>query len=452
MKKYLIIIAILVFPTTFLHSQTISLTFTGNETCSYVAFDSVKISNLNYNCDTVLHYPDTVLFLQVSNIDNFKISNDNFSLSQNYPNPFQEITKIDINVSEENYFLLVLFDISGKILASYDKNLEKGLHRFEITGQNSGVYFLTVKSQNYSKTIKLIQTKNSSNANPNIHHAGSGFTKSFALKNLNEQNPFRFSSGEELSIIGYYNDHTFKINDSPTESTIYNLDFAHPVCPSELTDYRDGVIYKAIILNCQCWMAENLRFLPEVSGVSEGSSTKDHYYVYGYNGTNLSIATTRENFATFGVLYNWNAAMQGLVQSQGNVQGVCPDGWRLPNDEDWKNFEMSLGMSEQETNNTGYRGTNEGSKLAGTLNLWFAGYVTANEAFGSSGFNAVPGGGRHFTNTFDYLKASAIYWTSTKNGDNNAWIRSINTHYSSGVHRTTSNIENGFSVRCIKSE
>lgn len=449
MKKY-IIIAFLVFFASFLHSQTISLTFTGNETCSYVEFDSVKISNLNHNYDTILHFPDTVLSMQVSNIDNLKKSNDYFSLSQNYPNPFQERTKIEINVIEEDNFMLGLFDISGKLLTSCDKRLGKGLHTFSVSGQNSGSYFFTVKSHSYSQTIKLIQTKSCSFANPNIQHLGSDFTKSFTVKSFSEQTSFSFNSGDNLSITGYYNDYIYVIDDSPTESTIYNLDFAHPVCPPEFTDSRDGVIYEAIKINCQCWMAENLRFLPAVSGVSEGSSTKAHYYVYDYNGTSIATATSRENYKTYGVLYNWNAAMQGLVHSQGNAQGVCPDGWRLPNDEDWKTLEVSLGMSEHETNNIGYRGTNEGSKLAGKLHLWFSGYVTANEGFGASEFNAVPGGGRYFTNIFDYLRSTAIYWSATKSGDNNAWIRSISTHYSSGVYRNTSNIENGFSARCIK--
>ena len=46
-----------------------------------------------------------------------------------------------------------------------------------------------------------------------------------------------------------------------------------------------------------------------------------------------------------------------------NVQGVCPSGWHLPGDSEWKQLELFLEMSQIEVDNTGYRGTDEGGKL-----------------------------------------------------------------------------------------
>src|ERR1051325_11630044 len=72
------------------------------------------------------------------------------------------------------------------------------------------------------------------------------------------------------------------------------------------------------------------------------------------------------------------------------VQGICPAGWHLPSDAEWKLLEMNLGMSQAETDTTEWRGTTEGGKLkeAGTFH-WS---VPNTGATDSSGFGALPGG------------------------------------------------------------
>ena len=91
------------------------------------------------------------------------------------------------------------------------------------------------------------------------------------------------------------------------------------------TDPRDGKVYKTVKIGTQVWMAENLAYLPTVSSKIEWSETSPTYNVYGYQGTSISDAKTTDNFATYGGLYNWPAAVT-----------ACPDGWYLPSDEDWK--------------------------------------------------------------------------------------------------------------------
>jgi uncharacterized protein (TIGR02145 family) len=86
-------------------------------------------------------------------------------------------------------------------------------------------------------------------------------------------------------------------------------------------------------------MAENLKYLPSVVGPGTGSNSEAYCYVYGYDGTSISAAKATENYATYGVLYNWTAAMNGAESSDANpsgVQGICPDGWHLPSDAEWK--------------------------------------------------------------------------------------------------------------------
>src|SRR5690554_404167 len=107
---------------------------------------------------------------------------------------------------------------------------------------------------------------------------------------------------------------------------------------STIKDARDNQTYRIVTIGSQTWMAENLKYLPSVVGPWTGSQTTPHYYVYGYNGTDVNVAKATDNYATYGVLYNWTAAMDGEASSTTNpsgVQGVCPAGWHLPSDAEW---------------------------------------------------------------------------------------------------------------------
>lgn len=90
------------------------------------------------------------------------------------------------------------------------------------------------------------------------------------------------------------------------------------------TDSRDGKVYNIVTIGKQFWMAENLAYLPSVVDPGTGSYTEPYYSVYGYNGTDVAAAKATENYQTYGVLYNWPAAMT-----------ACPEGWHLPSDAEW---------------------------------------------------------------------------------------------------------------------
>ena len=90
-----------------------------------------------------------------------------------------------------------------------------------------------------------------------------------------------------------------------------------------LYDARDHNVYKTVTIGRQTWMAQNLAYLPTVTGQDKKSTSIPCYYVYGYSGTDVQEAKKNPNYKTFGVLYNWPAA---------NI--ACPEGWRLPDDAD----------------------------------------------------------------------------------------------------------------------
>ncbi|MFH0842171.1 MAG: fibrobacter succinogenes major paralogous domain-containing protein [Bacteroidota bacterium] len=205
------------------------------------------------------------------------------------------------------------------------------------------------------------------------------------------------------------------------------------------TDSRDGNIYHGVKIGDQVWMAENLRYLPGVVGPATGSSTTSYYYVYGYNGTSVTDAKGTSNYTTYGVLYNWPAAMNGATSSTANpsgVQGVCPTGWHLPSDAEWTELTNYLGGESV-----------AGGKLKeiGTSHWNSPNTGATNE----SGFTALPGGYRKLDGAFSNIGGTGYWPSTTENITFYNWSRSMYWDISD-VYRSNGEKESGFSVRCVK--
>ena len=205
------------------------------------------------------------------------------------------------------------------------------------------------------------------------------------------------------------------------------------------TDTRDGKVYQTVVIGTQEWMAENLAYLPSVVGPGTESESTPYYYVYGYDGTNVTDAKATSNYTTYGVLYNWPAAMAGSASSNANpsgVQGVCPAGWHLPSDAEWTELTDYLGGE-----------SGAGGKLKETGTTHWASPNTG--ATNETGFTALPGGARNDGGTFDYIGDGGYWWSATEDNATNAWYRYVN-YNDSGVYRFNYNKEVGFSVRCLR--
>ena len=203
-------------------------------------------------------------------------------------------------------------------------------------------------------------------------------------------------------------------------------------------DNRDGHKYKWVRIGEQIWMGENLAYLPSVSPSSAESYADPYYFVYGYQSTSVSAAKATYNYSTYGVLYNWIAA-----------KTACPTGWHLPTDDEWKQLEMALGMSQNKADDTDWRGTNEGTKLKAT-----SGWYNNGNGTDDYGFSALPGGYRagsgEFGNIiFGDISTFGAWWSYTEYSSFSAWHRILNNS-SKNIVRSTDNKEYGFSVRCVR--
>jgi len=213
----------------------------------------------------------------------------------------------------------------------------------------------------------------------------------------------------------------------------------------------DHNIYYPIKIGDQTWMAGNLKatrysdgtIIPRVEDRLAWYDFSLYTRAYCWYDNYAAIGTT------YGGLYTWPAAMKIYSESDikpGNVQGVCPDGWHLPNDSEWKQLEVFLGMSQAEVDGEMWRGENEGGKMKHEgIQYWTSPNTgSTNE----SGFGALPAGLRDGAGYFKDLGASTTFWSSSKRADY-AWVRQLD-YNSSQIYRGTHALYEGISVRCIK--
>ena len=201
-----------------------------------------------------------------------------------------------------------------------------------------------------------------------------------------------------------------------------------------VTDARDDKIYETVAIGDQCWFQENLAYLPTVHSNAEfatqGSSLSPGYGVYGYDESDVDTAKSQANYLTYGVLYNWYAVDQA---------SICPTGWHVPTDAEW-------------TALTNHLGTNAGSKLAGSYELWNDGALRQSDNFGTSGFNALPAGYRvGIGGNFHDLEGYAHFWSSSEDFPGLSWYRLLGSG-NAEVIRINGNQANGFSVRCLRTK
>jgi len=219
------------------------------------------------------------------------------------------------------------------------------------------------------------------------------------------------------------------------------------IANNPVIDY-DNNRYETIKIGNQIWMKENLKTSHYTDGSSlvDGTAAGDiagdyetkYFFVYNNDDSNKDA---------YGYLYTWAAIMNDALGSDENpsgVQGVCPDNWHLPSDEEWKELEMQLGMSEDEANATSWRGVDVGNKLK-AINGWNSGGNGTDE----SGFMSLPSGNRNSDGIFIDLGNCATYWSSSEYYNSNAWDRKLSYSYRE-VYRNFKFKSNGYSVRCIK--
>ncbi len=204
-------------------------------------------------------------------------------------------------------------------------------------------------------------------------------------------------------------------------------------------DIRDKHEYSWVTVGTQTWMAENLAWLPAVSPPDTGSFSEPLFYVSGYQGNNVTEARRTSGFSSYGVFYNWPAAMNGADTLQNLIytRGICPEKWHLPSDQEWDILINFLGGE-----------FNAGKKMK-SIKGWESFDGVSGRGDNSSGFNGQPAGLRNNLGKFYEIGYNALFWTTTGNGDYSAWYRHL-IYSHEGVNRYFLSKSWGLSVRCVK--
>jgi len=112
-------------------------------------------------------------------------------------------------------------------------------------------------------------------------------------------------------------------------------------CGQNITD-RDGYTYSTVQVGSQCWMKKPLRTKtkPDNTCINGGNppcpdaSSAD-------NGLGRACYNNDEAICeTDGALYTWAAVMNGSITA--GTQGICPDGWHVPTDQEFNVLDQYL--------------------------------------------------------------------------------------------------------------
>lgn len=198
-------------------------------------------------------------------------------------------------------------------------------------------------SSSYSKSGDKDDSSSSGKSNNSSSSATSGSSESSNSSSSTNNESNSSSSGTEPQ--------------KSTQDVFLNPDIEY----GELKDMRDGSVYKTVKIGIQTWMAQNLDLKTDNSEESRYNCGK----LYPW-GDAVDLSRPHNNYCHSTDKFNY--------------QGICPDGWHLPQVHDW-NILVNYVKKQ------GY--TNIGAALKSKRNNAWPEDSTATDAFG---FSAVYGG------------------------------------------------------------
>jgi uncharacterized protein (TIGR02145 family) len=177
-------------------------------------------------------------------------------------------------------------------------------------------------------------------------------------------------------------------------------------------------------IGAQTWSASNVSLVPNAP---YNVLNRDYWTTY-------DVPNQVHRFT--GYYYTWQSAMN-----------VCPRGWRLPSDRDWKILEAHVSLTGVTgIDRTGWRG-NAGNGQGIGEKLWvgggsgFEGHFEGFRDYDPIGNPPYPG--------FSGIYADTRFWSSTVLGHfGYGMARGLN-QVDTGVWRDWVNMRSGLSVRCI---
>ncbi|MBP6976765.1 MAG: hypothetical protein KBB71_00435 [Lentimicrobiaceae bacterium] len=430
-------------------NQPIDLTFTAVDNLNHVQLDSIKVINRTQGIQTTICWPDTMITIEITPgdlllylgygtkhyvaIPENNQETSSFQLFQNYPNPVRDQTEISMYLPGKGQVHILVSDLQGRVILSSDWQLTRGNHSFRFMTGHNNFLILTAKWNGMSRSIKIVSSGQSNRKICSLDYTGSDQGNGIVAKASSQT---RRGTVYESGIL-----------DTPDTHTTYTFQFASRIpCPGTPTVEYQGQLYHTIQIFSQCWMKENLNAGTMIASMGPGQLQTDNGYIEKYCYANEAAYCN-----AFGGLYEWDEAMQ-YADGEG-AQGICPEGWHIPTDEEWKLLEgiadSHFPPGDPVWDLFGFQGTDAGGNLKETgTGYW----EYPNEgATNSTGFSGLPGSYRYGYESgyFGMEGADGCFWTSSSFSPENAY-----THYlrydDAGSGRNDQPRVFGHSVRCLR--
>ncbi|MBE0663617.1 MAG: fibrobacter succinogenes major paralogous domain-containing protein [Bacteroidales bacterium] len=210
----------------------------------------------------------------------------------------------------------------------------------------------------------------------------------------------------------------------------------------------DGNTYKTIGIGTQIWMAENLKVSRYRTGDYLSYPGNDLWWRSITTGCYAWFDDDEAWQNVYGALYDWSAVSA--------AKGLCPEGWRIPDDVDWDKLVNYIGGDTTQVGILLKSCRQVGSSLGGECNT--IEHPRWDENLSNSGtdqfeFGALPGGFRLFDGSFpNFLGSNGQWWTSEEGSNNAEAIAYGLSSSNNNLFRDKYNKKFGFSVRCVKDE
>ncbi len=319
-------------------AQQIKLTFAGkNSNNYYIKQDSIRVTNQDRGWTLVLYNPDTVLIL--TSTTGIRNQEDLFGeyVGQNFPNPFEGVTNVTLNVPEKQSVRVSVYDINGREVMSDKRTLDQGSWNLQLSLAVPQTYILNVKMKDHSSSVKMVNVGRAGSNSLSYSGIGKAMVKGTCLETRKP-----FAKGDCLYVVGYttYQGGVFtssaQINPEASQRVTLAYALTTPRAPwmitvpyFHLTDtsfYSGGLVKSengAPVTECGvCWdtmrgpsianahvagQLEDKVFISFISGLTP--NTTYYYRCYGKN--------------KYGIAYG--AELSFRTNEEGSVAPSCPD-------------------------------------------------------------------------------------------------------------------------------